>query len=64
MNTEDDDIICVRELLEHCEDTDDSCDVFVKINDLPIGFGVVELDYDFDGSVKLIIKDENLHYKE
>lgn len=64
MNTEDDSIICVRELLEHCEQTDNDCDVFVKINNIPIGFGVVELRYDFDGSIQLIIKDENLHYKE
>lgn len=63
MNT-DDDIISVRELSEHCMDTDDDCDVFVHINNIPIGFGVVEVDYDWDGSIKLQINDENLHYTE
>lgn len=59
----EDEIINVAELQEHCENTDPYGDVFVKINDIPIGFGVVELSYDFDGSIKLHIRDEDLHYK-
>ena len=58
------DIISVRELMEYCVDTDDVCDVFVNINNVPIGFGVVEINYDWDGSIKLQIHDENLQYKE
>ncbi|MBQ2653353.1 MAG: hypothetical protein IJF83_07350 [Methanobrevibacter sp.] len=60
----DDDIINVRELMQHCIDTDDDCDVYVYINEVPIGFGVESLDYDFDGSLKIHIKDSSIKINE
>ena len=60
----DEDIINVRELMQHCIDTDDDCDVYVYINDVPIGFGVESLDYDLDGSLKIHIKDPSIKINE
>jgi hypothetical protein len=57
-------IINVGELQDYCEDTDDDCDVFVYINKIPVGFGVEEIVHDFDGSIKLFIKDDGLNYEE
>lgn len=60
---EDDKIVSVGELQEYCESTDGDCDVFVYINNIPVGFGIGEVGYDFDGSIKLYIKDDGLNYK-
>jgi len=60
----DDDVINVRELLQYCIDTDDDCEVYVYINDVKVGFGVESLDYDFDGSLKIHIKDKSIQINE
>ena len=57
-------IVNVGELQDYCEDTDEDCDVFVYINKIPVGFGVEEIAHDFDGSIKLFIKDDGLNYEE
>lgn len=54
------DEILVDDLIRYCEDTEYDCNVYVYINDVPIGFGIERLDYDFDGSLKIIIKDETI----
>ena len=59
-----DEIIDVRKLMEYCVDTDDDCDVYVYINDVPVGFGVIDLAHDFDGSIKLYIKDKSIKIEE
>ena len=58
------DEIRVDDLQKYCEDTEHDCDVYVYINDVPIGFGVERLDYDFDGSLKIHIKDKSIIINE
>ena len=54
----DNEPVNVRELTEYCLNTDESCDVLVYINDVAIGFLPDEIGYDFDGSIRLHIKDK------
>lgn len=56
--------INVRELLGYCMDTDQDCDVHIYINNVPVGFPIKELSYDFDGSLKIHIEDETIQIKE
>ena len=61
---EEDNPLKVGVLQQYCEDTDDECDVYVYINNIPIGFGVTNVGYDFDGSLKIHINDEDIKIKE
>lgn len=54
----------VRELTEYCLSTDESCDVLVYINNVAIGFIPDEISYDFDGSIRLHIKDPIIQIKD
>lgn len=56
--------IHVKELLGYCMDIDQDCDVHIYINNVPIGFPIEELDYDFDGSLKIHIKDSSIKINE
>lgn len=56
--------IKVRELLGYCMDTDQDLDVHIYINEVPVGFPIKKLDYDFDGSLKLHIKDKSIKINE
>lgn len=55
-------LITVEELLNYCEDTEPESNVWIYINDIPIGFGAVKVDQDFDTSIKIHIEDKGLKY--
>lgn len=62
MTTEDK--IDIQELLGYCHGTEPEGDVHVYINNVPIGFPVARLDYDWDGSLKIHVEDETIIIKE
>ena len=65
-HNKDSDSLIVRafELEDMCKMSEGSSEVYVYVNDIPIGFAVTKVDFDFDGSLKIFIKDPGLSYEE
>lgn len=65
-HNKDSDSLIVRafELEDMCKMSEGSSEVYVYVNDIPIGFAATKVDFDFDGSLKIFIKDPGLSYEE
>lgn len=57
-------MISVSELMSYCENAEPESNVWIYINDIPIGFGAVKVDQDFDTSIKIYIHDDGLKYDD